>query len=60
MMRIEIEDPEILAIIQRRMESGRFESVEAVIADAVRSYKPLHQPPVDFQERKHVDTEQEK
>ena len=59
MMRIEIEDPEVLAIIQRWMESGQFESVEAVIAHAVRTYEPPHQPPVDFQERKHVDMEQE-
>ena len=37
MMKVEINDPEISALIQERMSSGQFGSAEALIAHAVFS-----------------------
>jgi len=37
---IEIHEPELEALIQRRMESGRFRSVEEVLLTALKSSAP--------------------
>ena len=40
-MTVEIQKPDIQALIQQRMESGQFESIEDVIGDALRSAPPV-------------------
>ncbi len=43
-MTIEIHKPELEALIRQRMESGRFEDVEDVLIDALKSAEPPVRP----------------
>ena len=40
-MTIEIQEPDLEAIIRRRIDSGKFESPKDVIAEALRSSEPV-------------------
>ncbi len=46
-MTIEIHQPELEALIQQRMASGRFQSIEDVLLQALKTSPDADMPPID-------------
>ena len=54
-MTIEIQKPELVALIRKRMESGRFQSAEDVLLEALKSASPAAESSGDAPTRTGAD-----